>query len=43
MVWENQRVFMKKEIHKAIMVRNNFFRKNLHLADNHMINKEITE
>ena len=42
----NQRVFMNKEIHKAIMVRSrlriNFLKKKLHLAERNIINKETT-
>ena len=42
----NQRVFMNKETHKAIMVRSrlriNFLKKKLHLAEKHIINKETT-
>ena len=46
MVTENQRVFMNKKIHKAIVVRskprNKFLREKMQLADKHIINKETT-
>ena len=32
-----------KKIHKSVMIRNIFFRKKLHLAENHIINKETSD